>query len=66
MSQKQKLNDILIEAYKNTRISDFGVIVRKLTANELTLSKAINEAKQLCSIHNCLDYITKIDEIKMT
>lgn len=64
MTQKQELNDILIDAYKETQIPDFGAIVRKLTANEITFSKAVSEAKQLCSIHNCMDYITKIDSIK--
>jgi hypothetical protein len=64
MNQKQMLNDILIEAYKETMIQDFGLIVRKLTANQITLTKAISEAKQLCSIHNCMNFVTKLDSIK--
>lgn len=64
MNQKQMLNDILIEAYKETMIQDFGVIVRKLTANQITITKAITEAKQLCSIHNCMNFVTKLDSIK--
>lgn len=64
MNQKQALNEILIEAYKETTQQDFGVLVRKLTANQITISKAISQAKQLCSIHNCMNFITKLDSIK--
>lgn len=64
MSQKQKFNEVLIDIYKQTGISQFGVIVRKFTANEFTLTKAIVQAKQLCSMHNCMQFIEKIQQIK--